>query len=444
MAIYKNTAGQKIAVFAYTAATGAAKTGDAANITAYLSKDGAAPAAITDTNPAELDATNMPGWYVFDLTQAETDAELLIIAPLSATSGVLLDQLQLFTTTAPTIPTVAAIADAVWDEPMLGHSSAGSAGQNLLFGISVPDDIADAVWDEARAGHTTAGTYGNTAEWAAGGAIPSAADIADAVWDETLTGASHNLPTSAGRRLRQLGDTIAGSVDDASPTAATFDTDLTGYADDHFNDQLVRFTSGDLTGQTKPILSFNAANGTITVDEGFTEAPANGDMFDILPFHVHPISQIQDGLATPADLAGLPTNAELAAALAAADDATLAAIAGLTIPTASAIAGQVWDEDLAAHSSAGTAGKALQDAVGGSSGVGAITFVYTLTSSVDSTPIEDADVWVTSNSDGTGLLASGRTNASGEVTFYLDAGTVYVWRQKKGWNFTNPDTETVS
>jgi len=30
------------------------------------------------------------------------------------------------------------------------------------------------------------------------------------------------------------------------------------------------------------------------------------------------------------------------------------------------------------------------------------------------------------------------------VTFYLDTGTVYVWRQKSGWNFTNPDTETVA
>jgi len=50
---------------------------------------------------------------------------------------------------------------------------------------------------------------------------------------------------------------------------------------------------------------------------------------------------------------------------------------------------------------------------------------------------------VTSDAAGLTVLASGRTNASGEVKFYLDAGTVYVWRQKAGWNFTNPDTEVV-
>lgn len=35
---------------------------------------------------------------------------------------------------------------------------------------------------------------------------PTSAQIADAVWDEILTGATHNIPTSAGRRLRQVAD----------------------------------------------------------------------------------------------------------------------------------------------------------------------------------------------------------------------------------------------
>jgi len=95
--LYKNVASQKIAVFAYTPADGAAKTGDAAQITAYLSKDFAAGAATNDTNPTELDGTNMPGWYVFDLTQAETNAEVIVLAPKSSTSGVVLDQIQVFT-----------------------------------------------------------------------------------------------------------------------------------------------------------------------------------------------------------------------------------------------------------------------------------------------------------------------------------------------------------
>ena len=38
--------------------------------------------------------------------------------------------------------------------------------------------------------------------------VANNAAVADAVWDETLTGASHNTATSAGRRLRTLADTV--------------------------------------------------------------------------------------------------------------------------------------------------------------------------------------------------------------------------------------------
>ena len=80
----------------------------------------------------------------------------------------------------------------------------------------------------------------------------------------------------------------------------------------------------------------------------------------------------------------------------------------------------------------------------GGPGSGAVTWTYTLTSDVDAAPISGADVWVTNDSGGSNLMASGTTDGSGVVTFYLDAGTYYVWRRKAGWNFTNPDTEVVA
>lgn len=76
-------------------------------------------------------------------------------------------------------------------------------------------------------------------------------------------------------------------------------------------------------------------------------------------------------------------------------------------------------------------------------GAGAVTFVYTVTNSVDSQPIPGVDVWVTTDEAGTNVVARGTTDAGGEVTFYLDAGTAYFWRQLAGWTFTNPDTEVV-
>jgi hypothetical protein len=84
--------------------------------------------------------------------------------------------------------------------------------------------------------------------------------------------------------------------------------------------------------------------------------------------------------------------------------------------------------------------KAKTDTLGGP---GAIPWTYTLTQS-DSTPIADADVWVSTDSGGSNVVASGITDDFGNVTFYLDAGTVYVWAKKAGWNFANPDTEVVT
>jgi hypothetical protein len=75
---------------------------------------------------------------------------------------------------------------------------------------------------------------------------------------------------------------------------------------------------------------------------------------------------------------------------------------------------------------------------------GAITWSYTLTNSIAGLPIPNADVWVTTDLNGTNVIASGRTDNYGAVTFLLDAGTVYVWRRKAGFNFVNPDMEVVS
>lgn len=88
--MFKNLAGQKLAIYAWDGGAGAPKTGDADNITAYVSKDGGSAAVLTDTNPTELDATNLPGVYAFDLSQGETDGDLLCFSPKSSTEGVVI------------------------------------------------------------------------------------------------------------------------------------------------------------------------------------------------------------------------------------------------------------------------------------------------------------------------------------------------------------------
>ena len=77
-------------------------------------------------------------------------------------------------------------------------------------------------------------------------------------------------------------------------------------------------------------------------------------------------------------------------------------------------------------------------------GGGAVSWTYTLTEATTGNPIPGADVWATTDEAGTDVVASGVTDTSGEVTFFLDAADYYIWRQLSGWNFTNPDQETVS
>ena len=84
----KNVASQKIQLFAFDVSTGLPKTGDAANLTAYVSKDHGAVTVLGDTSAAEMDATNAKGVYVFDLTQGETNADELTFTAKSTTSNV--------------------------------------------------------------------------------------------------------------------------------------------------------------------------------------------------------------------------------------------------------------------------------------------------------------------------------------------------------------------
>lgn len=127
---------------------------------------------------------------------------------------------------------------------------------------------------------------------------PTAAGIADAVWDEILTGATHNINTSAGKRLRQLGETAVaaeGTVVDVSASTTVFETDLTD-VDDFWNDTLIVFIDGALTGQSRTIVDFSNTAGTITLDEALTSVPANGVAFLLMARHIHPVSQIADGI----------------------------------------------------------------------------------------------------------------------------------------------------
>lgn len=102
------------------------------------------------------------------------------------------------------------------------------------------------------------------------------------------------------------------------------------------------------------------------------------------------------------------------------------------------------DGDWSGFSAASDSLEAIRDNQTGA-GAGAVAHAYTVTEDDEVTPIADVTVWVTTDEEGTNIVASGTTDDNGLVTFYLDASTTYYfWGKKAGWNFTNPDEETTA
>lgn len=253
----KNTENQKWIVFAFDATTGLAKTGDAAQITANLRKDYGDAAAITDTNPTELE----DGYYAFDLSQAETNADHLLLCPASSTANIV----------------VIGCPAVIFTEPT---------------GRKYPASLA-------------------------------AADV------------SGNVPVDVA--AIQSGLATGTNVSDA---------------------------------QTAIISVVNAATPEID-----------------FPTAVE-IRQEMDGNSTK-----------------------LTSILAAVVSTA---------------------------------GDGAIPYPYVLTDDETSGSIAGAEVSVSTDEAGTVIVASGTTDVNGSVTFNLDAGTYYFWREHPNYTFIDPDTEVVS
>ncbi|CAB4121239.1 hypothetical protein UFOVP154_56 [uncultured Caudovirales phage] len=95
--MFKNVA-TSVYLFAFDYTTGAAKTGDQANISGYVAKDYGSATALGTATPTQVDATNAPGWYKFTVAQAETNANSLLFTAKSSTSNVSVVGQYIFTT----------------------------------------------------------------------------------------------------------------------------------------------------------------------------------------------------------------------------------------------------------------------------------------------------------------------------------------------------------
>ena len=95
--MFRNLAGQHIAVYARNVVTDQPYTGGAATITAQISLDGLPTGPTVNENPAELDATDAPGIYLFDMLTVETDGDFVVLCAVSATANIQIEPVIIYT-----------------------------------------------------------------------------------------------------------------------------------------------------------------------------------------------------------------------------------------------------------------------------------------------------------------------------------------------------------
>ena len=129
---------------------------------------------------------------------------------------------------------------------------------------------------------TGTSTSGYTAILAAIATIPSD------VWDEILTGAVHNIPTSAGRRVREIGAFAIHSGTAQAGNSMSITLAATASPSDAayhgiFNRNLIVITDNTGVGQTRTIVDFDAITKVVVVDRNWRVSPDATSEYQIVP-----------------------------------------------------------------------------------------------------------------------------------------------------------------
>lgn len=298
--IFKNVANQKIALFAFDYSTGAPKAGDAANITAYVSKDYGSVTAIGDTSAAEMDATNAKGWYLFDLTQAETNADTLLFTGKSSTANVAIVGRAI--ATRPNNFTSLQIDNQGHPTSLNVRANTAQAGAASTITLDASASATDDIYNDlviliisgtgagqARkitdyVGSTKVATV--TPNWVTNPSSSStfiilpfagAAAIADAVWDEATSG--HVTSGTYGQALQPI---RAGTAQAGAAGTITLDASASA-TDDYYNNTIILITGGTGALQVRQITDYVGSTKVATVGRNWTTTPDATSVFVIIP-----------------------------------------------------------------------------------------------------------------------------------------------------------------
>ena len=368
-----------------------------------------------------------------EVDTAISDANLATAANLAVVAGYLdteiaaikakTDNLPASPAATSDIPTAAAVADAVWDEAISGHLTAGTTGEAVANSSVVAAKLNTTL--TAAAG--SPGEYQFTSDAlelapvsAGGGSAPSAAAVAAAVWAEALPGSygagaagkilGDNLNATVASRASQASlDVVDGIVDailvdtaeigaagagltalataanlavvagyldteiaaiktktdalPANPAATTDIPSAAAVADAVWAEALPGAYGAGAAGK---ILGDNL-NATVTSRASQASLDVVDGVVDAILVDTAEIGAAGAGLTALATAANLAVVAgyidtEVAAIKAKTDNLPANPAATGDIPSATAVAGAVWDEAAASHLSAGSFGLALRDA----------------------------------------------------------------------------------
>lgn len=139
--------------------------------------------------------------------------------------------------------------------------------------------------------------------------------IIDAVWDEPLTGATHNVATSSGRRIRTMDSNVI--LSDVLPSQAGLATNAIKFdggassADNAYDPAMIVILDGDGAGQCRMIYQYNGTTKTAYVDRDWKVQPTTGATFAIIadPGREH----VNEGLAQAGGANTITLNANASA-----------------------------------------------------------------------------------------------------------------------------------
>lgn len=361
---------------------------------------------------------------------------------------------------------------ATWTSVRAGYLDVAISSRLASSSYSSPPTVAN-IWDAQTSGLTTAGSVGKRL-----------ADNIDTQISTRLATSGYTAPDNAGITTisGRLTATRAGYLD-LLPTINTTNSGITSLQADvtaiktpvqSYIDASIssRASGSDYTSSRASKLDYLDANiSSRLAPSGITSLEANVSEIRV-PILLYLDTAISSRFAASQWVA--PDNATISTILSRTDVATstrasasyytsaralkidylddaissrLSAASFVSAPTIN----DIWNVASNSLTTVGSLGKLLVDYVDApistrvTFGEGSTIFEVLVTETDQVTPIEGVACWVTTDYAGSNLIAGTLyTTQSGYVTFYLDPGSYYIWRQRSGWNFANPQQITVT